>query len=123
MKKILIIEDNAEIRENTVELLEINQFIVQSAENGLVGYELAKKTLPDLILCDMMMPDTDGTRFLQFARADEAVRNIPVVFFSAGTPTAEVQDNLIKKSNGFLKKPFLEEELLGIVQGILNKNN
>ena len=112
MKKILIIEDNDEIRENTAELLQLHHYDVFTAEEGGEGFEMAKKLEPDLILCDIMMPETDGRKFLRLARTDKAVREIPLVFFSAGTATPEVQRSLSKAADGFLKKPFTEEELL-----------
>lgn len=119
MKKILIIEDNDEIRENTAELLELHNYDVFTAGEGASGFELAKKHEPDLILCDIMMPETDGRKFLKLAKNDELVSEIPLVFFSAGTTSPEVQRSLVKAANGFLKKPFTEEELLKTVKKIL----
>ena len=116
MKKILIIEDNEEIRENTAELLELNHYDVFTAGEGGEGFEMAKKLEPDLILCDIMMPETDGRRFLLLARNDKVVRDIPLIFFSAGTGTPEIQKALVKAADGFLKKPFTEEELLEAVK-------
>ena len=112
MKKILIIEDNDEIRENTAELLGLHNYNVFTAEEGGEGFELAKKHGPDIILCDIMMPQTDGTRFLKLARNHRDIRNIPLIFFSAGTAVPDVQRRLSKAADGFLKKPFTEEELL-----------
>lgn len=121
MKTILVIEDNPEIRENTVELLQLHNYEVMSAENGGIGFQIAKENLPDLILCDMMMPETDGRQFLNLAKAHEKVQHIPIVFFSAGTPAIEIQKGLIKESNGFIKKPFSEHELLEVIQRELKK--
>ena len=123
MKKILIIEDNDEIRENTAELLELHDFDVFTAEEGGEGFELAKKYGPDLILCDIMMPETDGRRFLRLAKNDVMVREIPLIFFSAGTGPAELQKALVKAADGFLRKPFTEEELLKAVKKFLNSKN
>lgn len=124
MEKILIIEDNAEIRENTEELLLLNNYTVLVAENGRAGFELAKSYQPDLILCDMMMPETDGSVFLKLAKEDDIVRNIPLIFFSAGSFCPEVQRNLIKGANEYLQKPFTKEELLITVKkGLDTKNN
>ena len=123
MKKILIIEDNDEIRENTAELLELHHFDVLTAEEGGEGFELAKQHEPDLILCDIMMPDTDGRRFLKLAKGDLTVRDIPLIFFSAGTGPAELQKALIKAADGFLRKPFTEEELLMAVQKFIDSRN
>jgi DNA-binding response OmpR family regulator len=121
MKKILVIEDNREIRENTVELLELNNYEVLSAENGKIGFQLAKKYNPDLILCDMMMPDTDGRKFLHLAKANLTVRTIPLIFFSAGSPSPEVSGILIKQADDYLQKPFAEEDLLNAVKNVLGK--
>jgi len=123
VKKILIIEDNDEIRENTAELLELHDFDVFTAEEGGEGFELAKKYGPDLILCDIMMPETDGRRFLRLAKNDVMVREIPLIFFSAGTGPAELQKALVKAADGFLRKPFTEEELLKAVKKFLNSKN
>lgn len=112
MKKILIIEDNDEIRENTAELLGLHNYNVFTAEEGGEGFELAKKHGPDIILCDIMMPQTDGARFLKLARNHRDIRDIPLIFFSAGTAIPEVQGRLSKAADGFLKKPFTEDELL-----------
>lgn len=115
MQTILIIEDNAEVRENTAELLEVNNYVVLTAKNGGDGFEMAKKHLPDLILCDIMMPETDGKKFLKLAKSNKAVKEIPLIFFSAGT-APEIQKELVKSANGFLKKPFSEQELLTKIQ-------
>lgn len=121
MKKILVIEDNTEIRENTVEMLELNNYKVFSAKNGNMGFQLAKKNKPDVILCDMMMPDTDGREFLQLAKNHVVVRKIPLIFFSAGSPLPEIKKRLIKEADGYLEKPFAEEELLHAIERALKK--
>lgn len=123
VKKILIIEDNEEIRENTAELLGLHDYDVFTAEEGGEGFKMAKMHGPDLILCDIMMPETDGRRFLRLAKNDEAVRDIPLIFFSAGTGSPELQKNLVKAADGFLRKPFSEEELLTAVKKFLNSSN
>jgi CheY-like chemotaxis protein len=119
VKKILVIEDNEEIRENTAELLELHDYDVFTAEKGSDGFEMAKKHRPDLILCDIMMPETDGRRFLRLARNDVVIRDIPLIFFSAGTGTVEIQRALMNAADGFLQKPFTEEELLKVVEKFL----
>lgn len=122
MKKILIIEDNAAIRENTAELLELSNYDVLTADSGYAGFELAKKYNPDIILCDMMKPETDGRKFLKLADEDNTVRNIPLIFFSSGYPISEVQSGLIKGTNEYLQKPFTEEQLLESIKRSLNRN-
>jgi CheY-like chemotaxis protein len=125
MKRILIIEDNAAIRENTAELLELNRFSVLTAENGQAGFELAKTSVPDVILCDMMMPDTDGQQFLKLVKEDNITANIPLVFFSAGSLAPEIQEQLVAGKDDYLKKPFTEEDLLRAVRksGLLSNTN
>ncbi|MET0637897.1 MAG: response regulator [Chitinophagaceae bacterium] len=118
MKCILIIEDNTAIRENTSEILELRKYKVLAAEEGQKGFKLAKEFLPDLILCDIMMPDTDGSLFFRLAKADAVTRDIPIVFFSAGS-AQHLQVELKKIADGFLKKPFSEEELLSTVLNAL----
>jgi CheY-like chemotaxis protein len=112
MKKVLIIEDNREIRENTAELLELNNYSVLVAENGRIGFDLAKRSIPDIILCDMMMPETNGWEFFKLAKEEYSICNIPIIFFSAGSFIPEVEKSLIKGANGYLQKPFTEAELL-----------
>ena len=122
MKKVLIIEDNIEIRENTAELLELSNYLVITAENGNIGFEMAKAYKPDVILCDMMMPESDGRDFLKLAKEDDFVSNIPLVFFSAGSLSSEVRGGLIEDATYYLQKPFTEEELILSMQRILNVN-
>lgn len=119
MKKILIIEDNSEIRENTSELLELNNYQVLAAETGNTGFELAKEHRPELILCDMMMPGTDGEKFLKLAKEDQSVQGIPIIFFSAGSILPALQQTLINGANAYLQKPFTEEELLKSIRKVL----
>jgi CheY-like chemotaxis protein len=121
MKKILIIEDNADIRENTAELLELHQYKVFTADSGYAGFEAAKKYKPDTIICDMVMPETDGQEFLKLAKEDAATRYIPLMFFSAGSLPAEIQKELIKGNTVLLEKPFTEEDLLKAIKECLEK--
>ena len=123
MKTILVIDDNEDIRENTAELLLLNDYCAITAKNGSEGFALAKNIKPDLILCDMMMPETDGRAFMKMAKEDNQLRQIPIIFFSAGTLPLHEQNKLIRSANGFLKKPFLEKDLLGTVQNALNGIN
>ena len=122
MKKILVIEDNREIRENTVELLELSHYQVFSAANGKAGFQIAKKFVPDLILCDMMMPETNGWDFLKMAKADSRTNNIPLVFFSAGSFIPQMRNLMIAHKDQYLAKPFTTDELLSAVQKGLKKS-
>jgi CRP/FNR family cyclic AMP-dependent transcriptional regulator len=119
MKRILVIEDDAAIRENTAELLSLRGFQVETAENGSSGYMSAVADQPDLIICDMMMPETDGRGFLALARKNAKIASIPIVFFSAGTVSLKEQKYLIDNSAGFLRKPFSAEDLIAVVGKVL----
>lgn len=119
MKTILVIEDNDEVRENTAEMLTLHHYRVLTAENGRAGFAAARTERPDLVLCDMMMPQSDGSDFLQLAKSDKTLRDVPVVFFSAGTASPVITKHLIHAANGFIKKPFLEKDLLSTVQRVL----
>lgn len=123
MKKVLVIEDDEAIRENTAELLAISNYQVVTAENGKSGFEQAKMHHPDVVLCDMMMPETDGRSFIELVKTNDLLRHIPIIFFSAGTLPAMEQKSLIKASNGFLKKPFLEEDLLNTIRLVLSNSD
>lgn len=120
MNKVLIIEDNREIRENTAEILELNGYHVCTADNGSAGYTSAKDYHPDIILCDIMMPETNGREFMRLIKADMFINHIPIVFFSAGT-SLELQKELTDGRNAFLKKPFSESELLFVVKDGIKK--
>ncbi|HET7897856.1 MAG TPA: response regulator, partial [Flavisolibacter sp.] len=77
---------------------------------------------PDVVLCDMMMPETDGQTFLKLVRDDSTLKHIPVIFFSAGTLPSTEEKRLISAGNGFIKKPFLEEDLLSAIRTVIHKS-
>lgn len=115
MNRILVIEDNGEVRENTAELLEISGYLVRTAENGKEGFEEAVSFKPDIILCDMMMPKMDGTAFFKVIKGHESTSKIPIIFFSAGTPFAKVRKLLMEQGDAYLSKPFTMEELMAAI--------
>src|ERR1051326_6895867 len=81
--KILIIEDEYSIRENIVDILQMEDFTVLATDNGVEGVEVARDEIPDLILCDVMMPEMDGHAVLTALRADKNTARIPFVFLTA----------------------------------------
>src|SRR6476469_9777928 len=83
MKKILLIEDNDDIRTNTAEILELANYEVITAENGKVGVQKAFEHLPDLIICDIMMPVLDGYGVLHAIHKNDAIKNTPFIFLTA----------------------------------------
>jgi DNA-binding response OmpR family regulator len=116
MKKILVIEDNAEIRENTAEILELASYKVFTAENGKAGIEIALQEKPDLILCDVIMPQIDGYGVLHLVHKNAAIRNTPFIFMSARAERAEMRKGMELGADDYITKPFEKTELLQAVE-------
>ncbi|HZW65354.1 MAG TPA: response regulator, partial [Hanamia sp.] len=89
MKKILLIEDNEDIRDNTAEILQLGNYEVLVAENGKTGMEKAIQHRPDLIICDIMMPFLDGYGVLHAIHRNEELKNIPFIFLTAKTERSD----------------------------------
>ncbi|MEP6279742.1 MAG: response regulator, partial [Nonlabens ulvanivorans] len=121
MKKILIIEDDAALRENTAELLELSDFEVITAANGRLGIEQAQNNKPDVIVCDIMMPEVDGYGVLEALSLDVSTNQIPFIFLSARTDHKEVRKGMDLGADDYLTKPFEEEELLNAIETRLAK--
>lgn len=122
MKTILLIEDDADMRENTAEILELAQFRVLKAPNGRVGVELARKEQPDLVLCDIMMPELDGYGVLHLLGRDPATAEIPFIFLSAKAERGDVRKGMELGADDYLTKPFEESELLNAIAGRLKRS-
>ena len=119
---ILIIEDDIVLRENTAELLELSDFKVITAPNGRIGIEKAKQELPDIIVCDIMMPEVDGYGVLEAMASGETTKHIPFIFLSAKTEHKEVRRGMDMGADDYLTKPFDEEELLSAIESRLAKS-
>jgi len=120
-KKILIIEDNEDIRENIVEILELANYDVSSAENGKIGVKIAKEVLPDLIICDIMMPELDGFGVLHILSRDEETSHIPFVFLTAKVEKEDFRKGMNLGADDYITKPFHENELLDAIESRLRK--
>lgn len=121
MKKLLLIEDEPILRENTSELLELSNYDVIKAPNGQIGVKLAKKHVPDLIISDIMMPEMDGYDVLQNLANDKRTRDIPFIFLSSMAARAEIRKGMNLGADDYLTKPFEEEELLDAIESRLAK--
>ena len=121
MKTILLIEDDLALRENTAELLELSDYTVITAPNGRIGIEKAKEDLPDIIVCDIMMPEVDGYGVLEAMTLDSSTQHIPFIFLSAKTEHKEVRRGMDLGADDYLTKPFDEEELLSAIESRLAK--
>ena len=112
MKNILLIEDDQDMRENTAEILELANYRVLRAENGRRGVELARREPPDLILCDIMMPELDGYGVLHLLARDPHTAEVPFIFLSARAERSDVRKGMELGADDYLTKPFEESELL-----------
>lgn len=121
MKKILLIEDNEDIRSNTAEILELSNYQVITAENGKVGIEKAIEQKPDLIICDIMMPVLDGYGVLFAIHSNAAIKNTPFIFLTAKTDRNDYRKGMEMGADDFISKPFSVTELLNAVESRLKK--
>jgi len=121
MKKVLLVEDNAEIRENTAEILELANFEVFTAENGKEGFKIAQKEIPDIIICDIMMPVLDGYGLLHLLRKNEALKNVPFIFLTAKSERLDFRKGMDMGADDYLTKPFTELELMNTIETRLQK--
>jgi CRP-like cAMP-binding protein/ActR/RegA family two-component response regulator len=121
MKKILVIEDDQTMRENTAEILELAQFEVTTAVNGKLGVRLAKEIVPDLIVCDIMMPELDGYGVLHVLSKDPKTAGVPFIFLSAKAERSEVRKGMELGADDYLTKPFEDTELLNAIEIRLKK--
>jgi CRP-like cAMP-binding protein len=125
MKKhsILIIEDNEDIRESTAEILELANYEVFQALNGKLGVEMALKHIPDLILCDIMMPELDGFGVLHLLAKNPETSVIPFIFLTAKTERTDMRKGMEMGADDYLTKPFDEVELFNAIECRLNKKD
>lgn len=121
MKKVLLIEDDTALRENTAELLELSNYEVTTAPNGKIGIEKAKADNPDIIVCDIMMPEIDGYGVLEALSHNTSTNQIPFIFLSAKTEHKEIRKGMDMGADDYLTKPFEEEELLSAIESRLAK--
>ena len=121
MRKILLIEDDVVLRENTSELLELSNYEVLNAPNGKIGVKVAKETLPDIIVCDIMMPELDGYGVLEALTKNESTQHIPFIFLSAKTERKDVRRGMDLGADDYITKPFTEDELISAIESRLAK--
>ena len=121
MKTILIIEDQPDMRENIATILEMEEFAVLEAPNGKAGLELARDEKPDLILCDIMMPEMDGYDVLHALRQDRTIAGTPFIFLTAKGEKRDLRTGMNLGADDYLTKPVSAEELLGAVGARLER--
>ena len=121
MVKILLIEDDLVLRENTAELLELSNYHVITGKNGKEGVSLIKSHLPDIVICDIMMPVLDGYGVLKELSKDDNTKYIPFVFLSAKTERRDIRKGMNLGADDYITKPFTEDELIGTIESRLAK--
>ena len=119
MNKVLLIEDDTVLRENTAELLELSEYHVLTATNGIKGVAAAKHHLPNIIICDIMMPEMDGYGVLNALAQDPSTKHIPFIFLSAKTERKDIRKGMESGADDYLTKPFEEKELIGAIKSRL----
>ncbi len=121
-KKILLIEDNPEMRENTTEILELANYEVVTATNGKEGVKLAQQEQPDLVICDIMMPELDGYGVLHMLGKDDHTAGIPFIFLTAKAERTDQRKGMTMGADDYLTKPYDDVELLNAVEVRLQKS-
>jgi DNA-binding NarL/FixJ family response regulator len=123
MNKILVIEDEAETLENLVLMLEMEGFNALSAPDGKAGVAIAQKELPDVILCDVSMPELDGYGVLESLRADEKTVSIPFIFLTAKGDKKDLRTGMNLGADDYLTKPASAEEVLAAIRARLERHD
>ena len=121
MNRILIIEDQPQMRKNLSLILEMENYEVLSAENGRLGLELIRRHPPDLVICDVMMPEMDGKAVITELRADPATATLPFIFLTANGDRSDVRHGMNLGADDYLTKPVAREDLLAAVTARLSR--
>ena len=121
-KKILLIEDDAIVRENTAEILTLANYRVLTSDNGKDGIAKAIVNKPDIIICDILMPELDGYGVLQIIMRNSKLQKIPFIFMSAKTDHADLRKGMDLGACDYITKPFEESELLSAIESRLKRN-
>lgn len=120
-RNILIIEDQADVRENIAELLDLSNYAVKTASNGKEGIKMALESTPDLVLCDIMMPEMDGYEVLYLLSKNPATSALPFIFLTAKAEKSDFRKGMNMGADDYITKPFEEMELLGAIERRLKK--
>ncbi|HWB93567.1 MAG TPA: response regulator [Puia sp.] len=121
MRRLLVIDDHDDIRENIAEILSLAGYEVFTADNGKKGVETALKQNPELVICDIMMPDLDGYGVLHLLRRNEATANTPFIFLTAKTERTDFRKGMEMGADDYITKPFDDIELLNAIEIRLKK--
>lgn len=122
MKKILVIEDEPEMRRNLTTLLRFQSYQPVAAENGRLGVEAARREKPDLILCDVMMPDLDGYGVLKALQTDTSLARIPFIFLTAKGEKDDLRNGMDLGADDYLTKPVANADLVRAIEARLRRS-
>lgn len=117
--QLLVIEDDLQIRNNLTELLTLQGYEVDAASNGHEGIERAQSSRPDLILCDVMMPQINGYQVLEAIRTDRSLSAIPFIFLTAKANNTDVRVGMNLGADDYLTKPFTSADLISAIESRL----
>src|SRR3954462_6339375 len=121
MKKILVIEDEPEMRRNITALLRYHDYEPLAAENGRIGVETARRHKPDLILCDVMMPELDGYGVLQALQTEPGLARTPFIFLTAKGEKDDLRSGMNLGADDYLTKPVANAELVRAIEARLRR--
>ncbi|MEM8778514.1 MAG: response regulator [Cyanobacteria bacterium P01_G01_bin.49] len=122
MKKILVIEDELSVRENLVDLLEAEDYQVFSTENGILAILWAQDNIPDLVICDVMMPEINGYEVLEELRSLPMTASVPFIFLTAMADKTDFRQGMELGADDYLTKPFTREEMLSAIKSRLSRH-
>lgn len=123
MNTVLLIEDDLALRKNTAEILELSNYEVITASNGLIGVDKAKKNRPDIILCDILMSELDGYGVLNILSKNKNTKYIPFVFLSVKGQVQDIRKGMNMGADDYITKPFTESDLLSVIERRIAKSN
>src|SRR5436853_578550 len=121
MKTILVIEDEPHLRANLLTILKMENFRALEAVNGRLGLEMARSEAPDLIICDVMMPEMDGYAVLQTLRQERATAKTPFIFMTARSERSDLRAGMNLGADDYITKPFTVPELLSAIEARLRR--
>lgn len=123
MKRVLLIDDNDDIRDSTAEILELANYTVETAANGKEGIQKAMDCSPDIILCDIMMPVMDGYGVFHAASRHEKLQHVPFIFLSARAERSDLRKGMELGADDYITKPFNPTELLNAIASRLKRSD
>lgn len=121
MNKILVVEDENDIREQICDLLETSGYTVESLHDGKQAIDYLEHDIPDLVISDIMMPNIDGYQLLEYFHRLPAASTVPFIFLSAKTDHMDVRNGMTSGADDYLMKPFRAKELLKSVEAQIKK--